>query len=279
MTARNPDLPVLKVFERLGDGRYSLRTRIFSADKYGVEISDPGNEPPAQTIVWSDENGDGKMDPAEMHSLPEVIRFRPEWTDQDLSLQGSSIGDEHSSWRFKVNDWTACGAPRYESGRTALPKTEGELSADGRFILASSGPAASAAMECREVADDRALWTLPAAGEVSSATGSALLPAPLGNVWLVADANGRWHLVNADGFELAEFWETDSAKVRWPKTATANADVTHSFGGRAPGSLTRTVDGKLYLQAGDSAYWSVEITGLEKVKALAGEKISLSAPK
>ena len=279
VTARNKDLPTLEVFERIGDGRYSLRTRIFPADKDGMEVSDPANDPPTQTIVWSDENGDGKMDPAELHRLPEVLRFHPEWTGEDLSLQGGSIAEGHPSWRFQVNDWTACGAPRYESGRTALPKAEGELSADGHFLLSSSGTEASATLECRDVGDDRILWTLPAAGGASAPVGSALLPGPSGNVWLVADPNGRWRLTNVDGFEVAQFWETDPTRIHWPKNAAPDADVTHAFGGRAPGSLTRTVDGRLYLQAGDSAYWSVEVTGLEKVKALAGGKISLSPPK
>jgi hypothetical protein len=270
LTGRNREMATLEVFERLGDGRYSLRTRIFPADKDGMEINDPATNAPAQTIVWSDENGDGKVDPNELHSLPEVIRFHPEWTGQDLGLQGGS----NSSWHFKVNDWTACGAPRYDSERTALPKTEGELSADGRFLLAGS----AVTVECREVAGDRILWALSAAGGVPPA-GSALLPAPLGNVWLVADVHGHSRLVNADGFELAQFGRPDYAKDQWPKTAAPDADVTHTLGGQAPGSLTHAVDGKLYLQAGDSAYWSVEVTGLEKVKALVGGKISLLPPK
>jgi hypothetical protein len=282
VTARNKDLPTLEVFERLGDGHYSLRTRIFPADKDGVEVSDPAKGSPEQTIVWSDENGDGKMDPDELHPLPAVVRFHPEWTGQDLSLQGESIAKGQASWRFKVSDWTTCGAPRYDGGRTALPKTVGELSADGRFLLVDSGSHHSISgspIECYELAADRTVWTLPSTSVESLAVGSALLPLPLGNVWLVAESNGQWRLMNADGFELARFWETDAAKIRWPKTAAPDADMTHAFGGSAPGSLTRSVDGKLYLQAGDSAYWNVEVTGLEKVKALPGGKFSLSPPK
>ena len=98
-------------------------------------------------------------------------------------------------------------------------------------------------------------------------------------MWLVADESGQWRLVNADGFDLAQLLEGDPAKVHWPKTAIPGVDMTHAAGGRFPGSLTRTVDGKLYFQAGDSAYWSVEVTGLEKVKALAGGKIALPPPK
>jgi hypothetical protein len=285
VTARNPDLPSLEVFERIGDGRYSLRTRIFPVDKGGSEVSDPANDPPTQTIVWSDENGDGKVDPNELHPLAGIVSFIPEWTGQDLSLQGVGFRKWPPLRQFKVNDWTASGAPRYDGGETALEGGAGELSADGRFVLSSSGPGISPdsveLLECRELSGGRILWTLPAAPTATGLfpTGSALLPAPFGNVWVVGESNGQWHLINADGFELARFWETDAAKIRWPKTAAPDADMTHAFGGSLPGSLTRAADGKLYLQAGDSAYWNVEVTGLEKVKALAGGKISLSPPK
>jgi hypothetical protein len=280
ITARAENGPDLNVYERLGDGRYSLRARIFSADKDGAEISDLTKGIPTQTVVWSDENGDGKIDPAELHPLAELVHFYPEWTGQDLSLQGSSMAEGHSSLRFKVNDWTACGAPRYDGGRTVLPKTKGELSADGRFVLMGSSPGGANGLECHDVADDHALWTLPlaATGGVLFEFGSALLPAPVGNVWMFAE-NRQWHLVNADGFDLAQFGEADAAKVRWPKIAAPDAGMTHAFGSMISGSLTHAVDGKLYLQAGDSAYWSLEVTGLEKVKALAGGKISLSPPK
>ena len=141
VTSQGSDLPALSIFERLGDGHYFLRARLFPADKDGLEVSDPTKSSATQTIIWSDENGDGQVDPAELHPLPEVVRFHPEWNGQDLSLQGAGIGDEQPSWRFKVHDWTACGAPRYDAGPTELPKTEGELSADGRFVLATTNTA------------------------------------------------------------------------------------------------------------------------------------------
>jgi len=277
VTARGSELPSLSIFERLGDGNYSLRARLFPADKDGVEISDPAKGIATQTIVWSDENGDGKADPAELHGWPEVVRFRAEWTGQDLSLQGASVGGDRRSWRFKVNDWTPCGAPRYESGRTDLPKDEGELSADGRFVLAV--PRTDAAVECQDSADGHTLWKLPLPAGDQATVGTALLPAPLGNIWMVASARGSWRLVNADGFELAQLLEADPAKVHWPKIALPGADMIHAFVGAARGSLAHGVDGKLFLQAGNSAYWSMEVAGLEKVKALAGGKMNVPASK
>jgi hypothetical protein len=287
VTARGIDLPALSIFERLGDGDYRLRARLFPADQDGKEIVDPFKDhvdpfkdQPTQTIFWSDENGDGKPNPGESHALPEVIRFRPVWTGQDLGLQGTTIGPDPQSWRFPVQDWTACGAPRYDSGRVALPKDEGEVSADGRMVLgATTNPEAAPMLVCRELAGGREAWKVPLPVGGQTPIGAALLPAPLGNVWVVASEKSAWHLVTADGFDLGPLLEADAAKVRWPKAAQPGADMTHASLGPGHGSLAHTIDGKLSLQAGDSAYWNMEVTGLEKVRALPGGKINVPAPK
>ena len=74
---------------------------------------------------------------------------------------------------------------------------------------------------------------------------SARLAAPLGNVWLVKVEYGGWHLVNEDGFDLAQFLESDSAKVAYPKRAAPGADMAHA---RMPSSdeqtMTLGADGK-----------------------------------
>jgi hypothetical protein len=120
-------------------------------------------------------------------------------------------------------------------------------------------------------------WTLPVPAQPGAACGSARLAGVLGNVWVVP-AGGEWHVVTEDGFDLAQLFESDARKVRWPATAVPGADMTHASGGRR-GSLAQAIDGKLYLQAGESAYWNLEVTGLEKVKALPGGEISVPAAK
>jgi hypothetical protein len=279
ITARGKELPALSVFERLGDGNYSLRARIFPADNDGMEVLEGAKELATQTVFWSDENGDGKVDPAELHAVPEVIRFRPEWTGQDLSLQGFTEGTRGGSWHFKPIDWTACAAPRYESGRTVAPNGEGELSADGRFVLAVRNVGADSTLECKDTAEGHTQWTIASMAGDEAPMGAALLPPPLGNVWIVASAKGPWRLVNADGFELGNVLEAEPEKVRWPKTAAPGADMTHASGNSNFGSLARTVDGKLYLQVGDSAYWSLEVTGLDQVKPLPGGKLTVPPTK
>jgi hypothetical protein len=41
------------------------------------------------------------------------------------------------------------------------------------------------------------------------------------------------------------------------------------------GSVTLGADGKVYLQAGQTAFWNLEVTGLETVRELASGRVKL----
>jgi len=88
-------------------------------------------------------------------------------------------------------------------------------------------------------------------------------------------------MVTEDGFNLANFFNADPKKVHWPKLAVPGADMTNAQMPDVPcdAVLTQGADGKLYLQTGHSAYWNLEIAGLDKVKALPGGKITVPAAK
>jgi len=271
----------VSIFERVGDGEYHLRTRIFDADKDGEEVTSPDGA--TQTMIWSDENGDGQSQRDEMHVAPGVVAIRVEATAQDLTLQAEQSGTEATYWLLKVKSWTACGAPRYEFAEPHKAPEVGPASADGRLILASVPTDAGGPLSCREVATGRELWRRAVTnGEHGEALPlcSAHLDDPIRNVWLVKVKDGTWHLVNEDGFDVAQFLESDAAKIAYPARALPGADMTHA---KMPDfdaqTMAQAVDGKLYLQAGESAYWNLEVTGLEKVKALPGGKISVPAAK
>ena len=68
------------------------------------------------------------------------------------------------------------------------------------------------------------------------------------------------------------------ARAMWTSDAARSLPWATGFG-RSDASKPLAADGKLYLQAGDSAYWNLLVTGLEKVKAIAGGKIALPPPK
>ena len=129
------------------------------------------------------------------------------------------------------------------------------------------------------------------------------MPKPLGRVSLESfEELTPWQLFNEDGFVLACFPDGDAAKSALPDKALPGidmipalahlfehlalvrreflpgSDMTHAIA-HGPASLTQTPSGKLYIQIVDSAYWNLEVTGLEKVKALPGGKLSVPAAK
>jgi len=90
---------------------------------------------------------------------------------------------------------------------------------------------------------------------------------------------GDWHLLTEDGFYLSRLFESDPAKARWPAVATPGAEMSRvslaTSHGPFGGSVTLGSDGKVYVQAGQTAFWNLELTGLETVRALAGGRVLL----
>jgi hypothetical protein len=124
-------------------------------------------------------------------------------------------------------------------------------------------------------------WTIPRQNfgeQIPGTIGTALFPAPIKSLWIVASFAQRWHILNEDGFDLGQLFEEDPQKVVWPKVAMPGADMTHAAA-MSRGSVTQARDGKLYVVTGDTACWHMEVTGLEKVNALPGGKLTIPPPK
>ena len=265
---------VLSIFERVGDGDFRLRTQIHSADVDGAPAP---RRRCVQTIVWADENGDGNRQPTETHSVSTALHFAAEMTLQDLALTAGTSATH--PLMFSVEGWTSCGAPRYDlaAGREI---GEGQVSADGKLQLRTTAAGARPGIACHAIDEKTPRWNLElgSAAEQSAVVGIAKLPDPLGNLWLLSRESAPWLLLNEDGFEIARFFAPDGKEIVWPKTAKPGADMTRARAGQQ-GGLTQAADGKLYLQAGASAAWNLEVVGLEKVRKLAGGQVVLPAPK
>ena len=69
-------------------------------------------------------------------------------------------------------------------------------------------------------------------------------------------------------------------KFKWPETAVPGASmdsVPCGMGGEDfGGNMCQTKDGKLYLQAGKTGYWNVEVTGLDGVQTLKGGRVEIN---
>lgn len=274
----------IDVLERMTDGVFKLRSRIFYTDETGAEVR---KAQATKTVAWADENDDGKIQPEELVSeCPQIDFYAP---TQELALHSTRTEVGERRRLITVGSWSACGAPKYDlKAGTPLPEGSHEVSADGRLTLGYYG----SDLACRDIKDvkpvrrapeekDVTRWVLPERQfeeHVPWLFGRALLPAPIRNAWVVASQQQQWHIVTEDGFDLAQFFEGDAQKVVWPKTATPGADMLHS-GAMLRGSATQGRDGKLYVLTGDAAYWNMEVTGLEKVKALAGGKLTVAVGK
>jgi hypothetical protein len=186
---------------------------------------------------------------------------------------------------FKVKDWTPCGAPLYEASVSFSTSLVWHLSADRKLALSTFG-----GFTCTDAERKKFLWEMripdfdrpwlpmiPNA-ESPAIVGSVALPKPIGNVWLASQNGKPWHLINEDGFDLASFFGGDPADNPNSAKATPGMDMTHAAAGR-DGSITQAADGKLYIAAGETAYWNLEVTGLDKVKALPGGTINIPPAK
>lgn len=283
----------VEIYERLGDGDYKLRASLY-ADRTD-RISGTASAQP-RTFAWADENGDGVMQAEEQISIDGDLRIGASAFLQDLTFCAATH-PQGEGRIFKVASWSPCGAPRYDLSKPV--KWEGRvwLSADQRLGLEvlESARSEDFRLSCRELPEGRERWRIAAPFGTTFDSGAARLPAPMGNVWLMVaesrggssakahpgapSGSGAWTLVNEDGFTLGHLFAPDAKSVQWPKGAVPGADMSNAASRAGASRLTQGADGKLYLQAGDSAVWNLEVTGLDKVRELGGGQITAPAVK
>ena len=283
------------ILERLGDAGYKLRTRLALDGK--------------TVVVWSDANDDAQEQPGEIKRYDTDLGG---WIQGWYLSMAPDMTFYGTLYQVKPTGWTACGAPQYDLGeakRMAGPQNpnsrggmgamRGMGSADGRFMLYNASYGADhSTVDCYDIAANKLMWTYPSnftgvhgshracppeVGMIRGAydiTGTAKLPPPIGNVWVIPTNKGEWHVLTDEGFYLTRLFEGDPMKYSWPDKPAPGAIMDacppgageEAFGG----SITQGIDGKLYVQAGHTGFWNVEVVGLETVKPLPGGKISIS---
>ncbi|MHC4198442.1 MAG: hypothetical protein ACYSU0_00425 [Planctomycetota bacterium] len=288
----------VRIYERLGDADYKLRTVIHPPDKEkGIR-------------VWSDENGDASEQPGEIETYRVDLGGWLQGWYMSMSPDLSFYGSLH---KVMVTGFTACGAPKYDlpkAKRLAGPPNarhrggmgaqRGHGSADGRFMLYNAGYGVDhGTVDCYDVVTGQFRWTYPSnftgvhgshracgptLGMMRGAydiTGVAKLPPPVGNVWVIPTNKGEWHVLTEKGFYLTRLFEGDPTKNVYPKRAAPGVSLDtcppgageEAFGG----SVTQARDGRLFVQAGHISYWVAEVTGLDTVRPLAGGRVTLTA--
>lgn len=288
----------LKIYERLGDAKYALRTVIYYGGTDGREWAPTGHGQTgkaALTMIWSDANGDGERQPEEISGADGELRFSSWYMNvtPDFSLYCKSN-------QFRLAGFTACGAPKFDLSAPVKMPLAGLGGADGRAVLRGGDYGETHTwFACADIASGRTLWTYPdnfngvhgshnacppVAGMIRGSygpCGAVKLPKPAGNAWVIASNVGEWHLLTESGFYLARLFEGDPMKVQWPEHAAPGADMSRCPPGMGAedfgGSVSQGLDGRLYIQAGKTAYWNLEVTGLDTVEEIAGKTVAVSS--
>jgi sugar lactone lactonase YvrE len=303
----------VRIFERLGEGQYALRS-VLSPHKWQKE----GEKGKSLGLrAWADENGDGQEQDAEVKTFDVALGG---WIQGWYLSMAPDLAFYGGNYPIRVTGWTKCGAPRYDlTGvapiteaaniryRGGMGAQKGHGSTDGRFMLfnGSYGDDHST-VDCYEIGtgpsrgsgQGRKRWAYPSnftgvhgshracgpeVGMIRGAydiVGTAKLPAPAGNVWVIPTNKGEWHMLTEDGYYLSRLFQGDPMRVAWPEKAVPGAILDECPPGAGEeafgGSISQGPDpsagsgqgGKVYVQAGHTAFWNLEVTGLETVQAL-----------
>jgi hypothetical protein len=275
-------IPRLSIRERLGDGAFALR---------GSIVVDPQEK---QTVFWADANGDQEQQPDELVTLPERLTMAG-YLGWMLNMNGD-LTLYANGRQFRVGEFTACGAPRYDvaGAREIAPMGSGAVPTPDNRRLAVVG---NEHFECYDTASGKLLWKYPntfagvhgshkapppEVGLIRGAfglVGNAALPTPVGGIWAINGNIGEWHVLTEDGFYLTRLFQGDPFKTQWPDQAVPGAILDNAPSGSGGedfgGSLRQGKDGKVYVQSGKTALWNVEVTGLETIRAIPGGNVTI----
>jgi hypothetical protein len=276
----------IRFTERIGDGKYALRAAVYGDEKV--------------THFWADENGDQQESPDEVQTLDARCVFGSGWGGSPpLSLYINTDLTITARTLIKVGGFTKCGAPKYDlAGARPLP-VAGMGTPDNTRVLdfMNAYGVIEDTLHCHDIATGKLLWTYPShftgvhgshaacppePGMIRGGfgiIGNARFPAPLGSIWVINSNVGEWHVLTEDGFYLARLFQGDGMKWSWPEKAVAGVTMDNcppGLGGEDfGGSAQQADDGKLYLQAGKTGLWNIEVTGLDTVKAIRGSRLTV----
>ena len=291
-----------EIYERLAPGRWALRTRL-TPKQEGWNV--------VGCTVWSDRNGDEREQADEVRAYDIDLGG---WIDGWYMPCNQNLGFGGGAYYVRVTGWTPCGAPEYDLSKAVrLPEAAVEdgrnrggmgaqrniVSEDGRYVIYNGHYGAHHSdMPCYDVATGRRVFAYPNTyvgvhgghsapparqGLVRAAydfVGTLKLPGAAGNLFFVGTDKGEWHVLNDRGFYVGALFEGDPMKVRWPEAAVPGANLNRIPPGMGAedfgGSVIRTTDGKVYLQAGKTAFIDIRLDGLDTIRDLASGTIEFS---
>jgi hypothetical protein len=290
---------VVHIYERLASGPWKLRTTL-------EPVGD--RDRPTGMRVWADANDDGAVQDSEVQGYTLELGG---WINGWYMPMTQSLTFYGGVYRIAVSSFTASGAPVYDLTRaTRMPAPADVLSRGGTGTLRSAGSedgrlviyngrygATRSTFECYDIESGSLKWTYPDTyvgvhgghmapppqpGLIRAAydiVGTARLPDPIGDIFVIPTDKGEWHILTGEGFYLTKLFEGDPMKMRWPEAAVPGAVMdaappgvgAEDFGG----SISSATDGHLYVQAGKTAFVNLKVVGLDTVKTLGTGSLTL----
>ena len=309
-----PHCPV-EIYERKGPGDWILRTKLTCLPREPGMATPDGvvNEGGAYGLrVWTDANGDQAEQPEEVKER--VIPDMGGWIDGWYMPMNQALTFAGGNYVIAVTGWSPCGAPEYDVdelqrlpdaavaegvGRGGMGAQKNIVSEDGRYVIYNAHYGAeSSDIPCFEIATGRKVAAYPSnyvgvhgghsappakQGMIRAAydyAGTFKMPAPLNNVFVIGTDKGEWHLVNDAGYYIGRLFEGDAMKIKWPDSAEPGANMNNVPPGMGAedfgGSVTRTTDGRVFVQGGKTAFINMELTGLDTYRLLGSGSLSMS---
>ena len=266
----------ISIYERLAPGNYALRTTITSDRK-------------AKRTYFRADAGDLQANSdAPVPSYPRALTLGGyySWSmnmGSDMTLYGGGGS-------LAVSGFTKAGAPIYDPAtfKEVPGLFAGLPSQDNQNVVSTDGNWTTY-FTCQDAATGKVRWQYPS--QFAGVHGSHEAPPPFpgmirgafgtigcakvpvaGYIWAVNTNVGEWHLLTQDGYYLTRLFEPDALKLEFPPKAAPGVRIDHlpcGMGGEDfGGSLVQAPDGKVYIEAGKTADWNCELTGLNDIKDL-----------
>ncbi len=255
-------------------------------------------------FVWSDHNGDGRVQPEEIRIFPapgvgQPMRWYSGWTwavDENLTIYPASTANTTYIWRLPVQGWSPCGAPLYDGPHAELLVKQpvahfcNSLKCDAAGnILANQSPLTSYSPS------GAIRWTYPnlwpgvhgshrapqaQPGRLIGplyVIGNGLLDRDRGEIFAMMGNMGQVFIMSGDGLYIGElFQDARSAPESLPPQAIRGMSLNKTSCGSEPFGgffLRNPADGKHYVVQGHSAAVVHEVKGLDTVTRLTGGRL------
>ena len=261
------------------------------------------------TFVWSDLNDDGQVQPAEVtltNGAAYGITVMPDLAFVAAAADGKAL-------RFAPVGFTRRGAPRYDLRQaevlvtgTRRPNTSGggqALAGENGWTILTVPPEPyqpQSSLSGAQRGKGQPLWVYPSMWPGLHSSHAAPLPefpgeligttrllggfvkprrSDAGQIWAVNGNKGNVYLFTADGLFVATLFK-DGRTASWSAPKAERGMLVNDLSQNEENfwpSIAQTADGSIYLVTGAGGGSIVQVEGLERVKRLPEQSITVTA--